>query len=493
MAVPRTLEDLNQHPVFSYFLWLCEIPHATFKEKALSNAIYTWAKRHEKWMSWQDTHHNLYIRKPATPGYEAKPALLFQAHLDMVCVAAPDVIHNFDKDPLTLALEGDRLTTGGRTTLGADDGIGVALAMALLDDETQAHPEIEVLFTTAEEEDFSGAAAADIDWFHAHQLINIDNARENHATTGSAGGYGIHYERPVIPEKPGKNLTYFKIGVGGMMGGHSGEDIHRGRGSAIRLLSRMLFAARRAIPIQLAGLTGGVFRLAIAREASAVIGVPAHVTDGFLALMETMEKALTAEYKGANPRLFFTKTPVAADEIEAVLSVKETKALIQFLILMPQGVMEMNGEVPGVVQTSINTGKADLDLKKGLFTTESEVRSSFDSQRDVVKYRFDTLIELLGGKLAVYAVYPGWPNHPDSKIKDLVTKTYAEVFHRELAATPVHVGLECGFFLQKRPDLDCISIGPDAGNLHSPEEWLSIPSTMRMFEFIKEIVRKVIE
>ena len=257
MAVPRTLEELNQHPVFSYFLWLCEIPHATFKEKALSNAIYTWAKRHEKWMSWQDTHHNLYIRKPATPGYEAKPALLFQAHLDMVCVAAPGVIHNFDKDPLTLALEGDRLTTGGRTTLGADDGIGVALAMALLDDETQAHPEIEVLFTTAEEEDFSGAAAADIDWFHAHQLINIDNARENHATTGSAGGYGIHYERPVIPEKPGKNLTYFKIGVGGMMGGHSGEDIHRGRGSAIRLLSRMLFAARRAIPIQLAGLTGG--------------------------------------------------------------------------------------------------------------------------------------------------------------------------------------------------------------------------------------------
>ena len=141
MAVPRTLEELNQHPVFSYFLWLCEIPHATFKEKALSNAIYTWAKRHEKWMSWQDTHHNLYIRKPATPGYEAKPALLFQAHLDMVCVAAPGVIHNFDKDPLTLALEGDRLTTGGRTTLGADDGIGVALAMALLDDETQAHPE----------------------------------------------------------------------------------------------------------------------------------------------------------------------------------------------------------------------------------------------------------------------------------------------------------------------------------------------------------------
>ena len=243
MAVPRTLEELNQHPVFSYFLWLCEIPHATFKKKALSNAIYTWAKRHEKWMSWQDTHHNLYIRKPATPGYEAKPALLFQAHLDMVCVAAPGVIHNFDKDPLTLALEGDRLTTGGRTTLGADDGIGVALAMALLDDETQAHPEIEVLFTTAEEEDFSGAAAADIDWFHAHQLINIDNARENHATTGSAGGYGIHYERPVIPEKPGKDLTYFKIGVGGMMGGHSGEDIHRGRGSAIRLLSRMLFAA----------------------------------------------------------------------------------------------------------------------------------------------------------------------------------------------------------------------------------------------------------
>ena len=196
MAVPRTLEELNQHPVFSYFLWLCEIPHATFKEKALSNAIYTWAKRHEKWMSWQDTHHNLYIRKPATPGYEAKPALLFQAHLDMVCVAAPGVIHNFDKDPLTLALEGDRLTTGGRTTLGADDGIGVALAMALLDDETQAHPEIEVLFTTAEEEDFSGAAAADIDWFHAHQLINIDNARENHATTGSAGGTGSTTKGP---------------------------------------------------------------------------------------------------------------------------------------------------------------------------------------------------------------------------------------------------------------------------------------------------------
>ena len=479
---------LAEDPVFRHFLGICRIPHPSFKEKALSDAILAWAEARGI-PCRQDKFHNLYLRKKASPGREQEPGFLLQAHLDMVCQKAPHVTHDFDKDPIRTVQEGDLVTTGGKTTLGADDGIGVALAMALLEADDLSHPELEVLFTTAEEDDFSGALNADIGWFHSRRVINLDNATETHATTGSAGGCCVRSERPVTFAAKTEDLCFMHCRVGGMLGGHSGEDIHRGRGSAIMLLSRLLQAAGTRIPLQLARLSGGNFRIAIARDAEAVVAFPRSEEERFLALWQKTGQELREEYGSVNPELFMTAEKIEKlQEPEKVLCPSETGEILQFLFLLPQGIQEMNGKVPGIVLTSINVGELYLDTEKGRFATVAEVRSAIASQRDAVAEKVKLLGRRFGMETGISCVYPGWRDNPDSPLTALLQERYQALFGRPLEATPVHVGLECGFFLAKRPELDCISIGPDAGNLHSPQEYVSIASTRRMYRFLRELL-----
>jgi dipeptidase D len=491
MTEPITLEALEKEPVFHYFLLLCRIPHPTFQEKRLSDTILAWAQD-RGFTCRQDAYHNLYIRKPASAGREKEPAFLLQAHLDMVSQKAPHVVHDFIKDPIPVKREGDLLTTGGQTTLGADDGIGVALAMALLAADDFSHPEIEVLFTTAEEDDFSGALNADVSWFHAPYVINLDNAAEHHATTGSAGGCCVRYERPVTYKKTTASFAFARCHVGGMRGGHSGEDIHRGRGSAIELLTRMLVEAEKIVPLHLAELRGGSFRIAISRDAEAIIAFPADVLQKVVPLWEKMGEEFKVEYGVVNPELF-VRTEVLPDAHDEVLTAEDTRAVLCYLMLAPQGIVEMNGMVPGVVQSSVNLGEARLEKENSRFVAVSEPRSSFASRRDAIVEKMRLLSQLFGGTITVSCVYPGWPDNPDSRLKKMAVSCYRKLYGEELAATPVHVGLECGFFLEKRPELDCISIGPDAGNLHSPQEYVSISSTRRVFAFLKELIGKAVE
>ena len=485
-----SLEQLLQHPVFHHFGELCRIPHPSFQEKAISAAVCSWARR-KGFETWQDEWNNVFIRKPASPGYEDRPAVMLQAHLDMVCQKAKGIEHDFAKNPIHLELAGDILSTGGRTTLGADDGIGVALAMALLEDDRMAHPELEALFTTAEEEDMSGAQNVDASDFHARYLVNIDNAVERHSVTGSCGGFGVKFHLPVTWEAVPGQALFYHLKVEGLQGGHSGEDIHRGRGNANIFLIRMLLGARKKTPLHLASLHGGTFRLAIPRDAEAVVMVPAARKNEFLAAVDQMAEALQAEYKAVAANLKITVEETAGPDTGLVTAQDVTDRFIEGMALSPDGISEMNAVIPTVVQSSDNLGEIRLEPEENRLVAIYEIRTSFRSKADYIWDKIHLLARLAGGTCEKFAAYPGWPDHPDSKLTFQVKQVYQELFGESMEAAPIHSGLECGCLMEKRPELEAISLGPNCWDLHSPQERLSVRSTLRMYEFLKALLEKI--
>lgn len=485
-----SLDDLVRHPVFRHFARICEIPHPSFKEKALSDALFRWGKE-KGWAVRQDEWNNVLLRKPASPGCENSPAVMLQAHLDMVCQKAPGVDHDFAKDPIHLELKGDILSTGGRTTLGADDGIGAALALALLEDDSFAHPELEVLLTTAEEEDLSGAQNVYARDFRSHYLINIDNAAERHSVTGSCGGFGVAFHLPVTWEAVPASSAFFHLKVEGLQGGHSGEDIHRGRGNANIFLIRMLLSARKEMPLRLASLRGGTFRLAIPRDAEAVVMVPEKQKEDFIRAVHSTAEALRQEYKAAAAGLRISVEETGGPKNNLVVNQEATDRFIRVLVLSPDGISEMNASVPGVVQSSDNLGEIRLEQEQDRLTAVYEIRTSFPSKAGYIWDKIRLLAEMTGGSCEKFAAYPGWPHDPDSRLTALVKQVYAETFGEKMEATPIHSGLECGCLIARKPDMDAISLGPDCWDLHSPEERLSVKSTIRMYEFLKKLLAKM--
>ncbi len=485
-----TLKALLQQPVFHYFSQLCQIPHPSFKEKAISDFVYQWAKE-KSFFTWQDAWHNVFMRKPASPGYEDRPAVMLQAHLDMVCQKANGVEHDFLKDPIHLELAGDILSTGGRTTLGADDCIGVALIMALLDDDSFPHPTLEVLFTTAEEEDMSGAQNVRADDFTAQYLINIDNAEEQHSVTGSCGGFGVNFYLPVAWQAASKENAFFHVKVAGLMGGHSGEDIHRGRGNANIFLARLLLAAREQMPLCLAAVRGGTFRLAIPRDAEAVVMVPAAQAEQFQETVRKVADALRQEYKAVSNTLKISVDTTEAPTTGKVVSPETMDNFLKVLALSPNGISEMNAAVPGIVQSSDNLGEVRLEVEENRFIFVYEIRTSFRSKAEYLFAKIQMLAQIVGGNCEKFAAYPGWPHNPDSKLIPLVQSLYQDMFKAPMAATPMHSGLECGCLIEKRPALDAISLGPNCWDLHSPQERLSVSSTLRMYAFLQALLQKI--
>ena len=484
------LEELLRHPVFRHFARICQIPHPSFKEKALSDALFQWA-REKGYAVRQDAWNNVLLRKPASPGYENRPGVMLQAHLDMVCQKAKGVEHDFLQDPIHLELEGDILSTGGRTTLGADDGIGVALALALLEDGSFAHPELEVLLTTAEEEDLSGAQNVDASDFRSHYLVNIDNAVERHSVTGSCGGFGVNIHLPVTWEAMPEGSRFFHLKVEGLQGGHSGEDIHRGRGNANIFLIRMLLSARKEMPLRLSSLHGGTFRLAIPRDGEAVVLVPRGKEEAFLQAVNAAAEDLRREYKAVAANLKISVEETQGPDNGLVVSREVTDKFIQVLVLSPNGISEMNAAVPGVVQSSDNLGEIRLEREQNRLVVVYEIRTSFRSKAEYIWDKIHLLAQMVGGTCEKFAAYPGWPHDSDSRLTPLVQQVYEETFGEKMDATPIHSGLECGCLIEKKPDLDAISLGPDCWDLHSPQERLSVKSTIRMYEFLKKLLEQI--
>ncbi|WP_418377841.1 beta-Ala-His dipeptidase [Acidaminococcus sp.] len=484
-----SLDTLQKEAVFSHFFALCRIPHNSHEEKNLSDAIWTWAKA--KGMAvWQDERNNLLLRRDASPDARQKPGLIMQAHMDMVCEKAPHVVHDFQKDPLVLEVSGDLLGTGGRTTLGADDGIGVALGLAIMEHPPASHPELELLLTTDEEDTFSGAAAVDFSRIHGRQLLNLDHAREGQAIVGSAGGMGVCCQKYVQLESVQKEDRFICLSIDGMVGGHSGEDIHRGRGSAISLLGRWLEAAGKTAPFRLAQLKGGTFRLAIAREARAVIAVDKVVEPAVVETLESARNHILSEYKETNPEMRMHIEATSIDRI-SVISARDSKLTTAFLLLAPQGILEMEGLDHFCVRSSANLGELTFDEKKKCVKGMIELRSSATMGAEAMYGKIEALMHLVEGSCTTFSPYPAWPYRKKSSLREKVRKTYETLGQGALLVTPVHCGLECGFFAAACPDLDCVSMGPDTFDLHSPQESLSISSTLRVEHFLRELIKEL--
>ena len=473
-------EQLRQAPVFRHFYEICQIPHGSGNEKALSGHILRWA-RSLGLEAEQDEWDNVLVRKAASPGYEHAPGIMLQAHLDMVCEKGEGVEHDFARDPICWVVQGDELSTGGRTTLGADDGIGVALAMELLADPDLKHPALEALFTVMEEEDLSGAARFDPSKIQASYLINLDHTADREIVCGSCGGMQVDIRIPVIADEVPAPWAAYRLSVSGLKGGHSGEDIHRGRGSANVLLNRMLMAVESCCEFRLGAIRGGSFRLAIARDAQAVVWFhPSHLEQVRVALEEMQSKARNELAETAN-HVIVSLEPTQADNW-GILPAR----VIDALALCPDGIYQMNEMLTGLVDTSDSVGEIYLDEHE--LHLVAEIRAARDSRRTYLFQRMQRLADMFGGTCHWSNAYPSWDFRPDSPLRDLCARTYEDLYQERPRLLTVHAGLEVGYLFAGKPELDAVSLGPNCRDFHSPSEAVEISSVQKMYRYLSRIL-----
>ena len=480
VTVTTQTENLCGDRVFYHFRSICKIPHGSGNEKALSDYIYNWATEIGL-EAWQDDAENVFVKKPASPDRKNAPAVMLQAHIDMVCEKGEGVRHDFEKDPIDWVIDGDLLSTGGKTTLGADDGIGAALIMAVLEDNTLSHPAIEALFTTMEEEDMSGAERFDGSSSNAAYLINLDHTVESEVVCGSCGGMQADFRLKAEMKEIPKDWDFYVLSVSGLKGGHSGEDIHRGRGNANILLARLLESAEKRFSYLIAGIKGGSFRLAIPREAEAVICMSAEEAEGFRKILSGLETDMRAELAGTGENLRVSLETLNAG-FECETAAKPEK-IVSALLLIPDGIYQMNEVLTGLVDTSDNLGEVYLDGED--FHAVLEIRSARESLRSYIYARLERLAGLLGGSCEFSRTYPSWNFHPVSELRQLCRLAYKEVYGGELT---VHAGLEVGYLLERRPETDAISIGPNCKDFHSPTESVEISSVKKFHKYLCKLL-----
>ena len=473
-------KTILNHEVISLFAQLSQIPRESGNEKAVSDWIRGWAEERSLPVK-QDEIWNLVIKKPASQGYEDHPAVLMQAHIDMVCEKDRDSLHDFAKDPIKLDFDGEWIQSADGTTLGADNGIGVAAAMAILDDDTLAHPPLEVVFTVQEETTFAGAETVDVSDCSAMQMINLDHADERELIVGSCGGTGVEFTMPLAREEEApQGFEAFHIRLTGLQGGHSGEDIHRGRGNAISLLLRFL----ESPGLKVISMTGGTNRLAIPREAEAIV-----LAESRQAMEQCAAEAKTIfckEYSGAAPDLDII---IEETDAAAPLTQESFRKLAAAIRLYPNGIAQMNGNLEGLVESSDNIGI--ISTEGDVLKLTSEVRGAYQSTVDDLVKTIDALADLLGADVRYFNAYVPWEFAADSKLRPMAIETYKELFGGEMKQLALHAGLECGFFAEKKPGIDLISIGPDCQFFHSPKERVRAESIEHFYELLKEILRKL--
>ena len=430
---------------------------------------------------YQDAANNVILIAPATAGYEDAPAVILQGHLDMVCEKEPDCAKDMDAEGLDLFVGGDVIGAKG-TTLGSDDGIAVAMALAALEDETLSHPRLEAVLTTEEEIGMLGAAALDVSPLRGRTMLNIDSEVEGVFTVGCAGGSRVSCRLPLVREPfAGETMT---LRISGLAGGHSGVEIDKGRANANLRLGRLLRAASGAAEVRLVSAAGGTKDNAIPTAAAAVVTV----ADGSAArkAAETLAAEMKKEYRIADPGL-----TVAVETVETkslpMDEVTTGKALCM-LTCLPNGVQAMSMDIPGLVQTSLNIGI--LKCGDDELTAVCSVRSSVASQKQMVRDRLRCLTEQLGGRVDVVGDYPAWEYLPDSPLRERMIEVYREQYGKEPVVETVHAGLECGLLGEKLPGLDCVSFGPDLTDIHTPRERMHIASVQRTWALVREVLKR---
>lgn len=464
-----------------YFEDLTRIPHGSGNEAGIAQYLLDFAKEHGLWAKTDDIH-NVYMKKPGSKGMEELPAVLLQGHTDMVCAKTEDSAHDFEKDPLTLIVD-NGLLHADRTTLGADNGVAVALMLAMLARDDFPHPPIECLFTTQEETGLCGAQAADLSCFSANRLINLDGGPEGMVVAGSAGGLRMDFDlSPAYEPASGKIL---EIKVCGLLGGHSGTMIDKEHGNANKLMGRVLHGLPCAW--NLVTLSGGSKDNAIPQECTAVIALPEADAGAAVSAVQKLEADFQTELQGSDPGVCVRISPVEADRM---MSRADSDTMMKLLFLLPCGVMTRNLAL-NAVTTSMNVGTIATNAD-GIHLVCS-LRSSSATELAYLADRLRMLGALLGLRVSDGAGYPAWGYTPVSPLRDLCAEVYQEQTGKELQMAAIHGGLECGLFKEKRPELDIVSMGPEADGAHTPDETLDLTSFGRFYDFLKGVLVRLTE
>lgn len=477
MAVLDQLEPKN---VFRFFEEMCAIPHGSYNTKAVSDWCVAFAKARGL-EHYQDEMNNVILIKEASAGYEEAEPVILQGHLDMVCEKAPGCEKDMAREGLDLAVEGDYIYAEG-TTLGGDDGIAVAMALAALDDDSLPHPRLEVILTTEEEVGMDGAMALDVSPIRGRKMLNLDSEAEGIFTVSCAGGSMAACGLPVARAPFGGDIL--RVRVEGLTGGHSGAEIHKGRANASMLLGRLLLAMAAETELRLVSADGGLKDNAIPVAAEAVVAA----ADGrkAKAAAERMAACFQVEYRRSDPMLTVTAEEAAAAWLP--MDAASTERTLCLLACAPNGVQTMSQDIHGLVQTSLNLGI--LKTEENAVTASFCIRSSVDSEKEMLKDRLACLLAQLGGRVSFSGEYPGWAYRPDSPLRELMTEVYREQYGREPKVEAIHAGLECGLLAGKLPGLDCVSIGPDLLEIHTPREKMSISSVQRVWAFVREVLKR---
>ena len=478
------LGHLEPNKVFYYFEEICKIPHGSGNTKGISDYLANFAKeRNLKYT--QDELGNVIISKEATAGKEASEGIVIQGHMDMVAVHKPELDIDMTKEPLKLMVAGDDIYAEG-TSLGGDDGIAIAYALAILDSDDLIHPHLDVIITVDEEIGLLGAEAIDVSDVKGTRLLNLDSEEEGCFWVGCAGGARVDHR--ISLERETKDGTVYTCRIDGLQGGHSGVEIHKERGNAISLIGRLLLALKEE-EIGVISIEGGLADNAIPRVAVLTFVADAERESVLAEKVREFEAVLQYEFATKDPgvKVVFEKANDAKSEV-AVLTKASEECVRNFLLAMPNGVQAMSADMEGLVQTSLNSGII-CTKEKELILSQS-VRSSIQSERDALIEKTVALTALAGGTSTVSGKYPGWAYNPKSTLRDLCVKVYKDMTGKEPMVQAIHAGLECGLFIEKRPDFDAISMGPKMKDIHTTEEKLSISSVISVWNFLCKLLEE---
>lgn len=474
--------NLKPQMVFDYFEQICEIPHGSKHEEQISRFLQDFGKSLGL-ETIADEVGNVLIKKPASPGYEDRKTIILQGHMDMVCDKRKDVEHDFSKDAIKLVVDGEWLRADG-TTLGADNGIGVAAGMALLADDTLKHGPVNCLFTIDEETGLTGAEALDAKLLQGDILINLDSEDEGEIFIGCAGGVCNYADFSYICEPIAGNLFFMKAEVLRLTGGHSGDDINKGRANANKLLARFLCRVAEKYEFYLCDIDGGSLHNAIPRDAWALFAVPSKDKESVRVDFNIFAAEVEQEYAATDPEMRLQLQ--SADPVSHAIDKECTRALLKSLHAVFNGVFAMSKDVPGLVETSSNL--ASVRRTDNIIKVTTSQRSSIESSRDDVSDTVRMAFELAGATVTTKGHYPGWKPNVNSEILKVACEQYSRLFGGEAKIKAIHAGLECGLFLEKAPHLDMISFGPTMRGVHSPDEKLNIPSTERFWQHLVAIL-----
>ena len=476
------LDQLEPAKVFQYFEEICSIPHGSGNVGQISDYLVDFAaSRGLEWV--QDEVKNVIIIKEAAPGYEDQEPVILQGHMDMVAVKEPGCPIDMTKEGLDLAVEGDELLARG-TSLGGDDGIAVAYALALLDSRDIPHPRLEVIITVDEETGMEGANAVDLSMLKGRRMLNLDNEEEGVLLTSCAGGARVHGKMAVKREKkPGLRLA---VHIEGLLGGHSGAEIDKGRANANVLLGRLMQRCRKEADVRFLSMNGGSADNAIPSSCHGEFFVEKEQAEAVRRAVESLAADLAKEYAATDPGITLRLEEGEAGEWEA-FDGESTKRTALLLYLMPNGIQRMSADIPGLVQTSLNLGI--LRTVGDQVELDYSVRSSLESEKEMVIDQVRLLLSAQGAQYEVTGSYPAWEFCKESPLREKMVRVYQRLYGKTPRIEAVHAGLECGLLAEKLPGLDCVSIGPDMRDIHTPGERLSISSTKRVWDYILEILK----